>query len=293
MKNSWLGTASVLAAATAFALASIVIKYCYWSGMDPVTVTVLFNVLSAAMAWVWVLSARTSPAVPRRLLPAMAAQGAIGSFLTTFLFYVAIDLLGAGLATLIIFSYPAFVIAYSLFARCAAVTKVQFLALILALAGIVLSLDITDPSMTVADFRGMLFAIGAAISNAFLVINGEKLVSQMKTSAITAWSLTFSVAMMFLVFRPVWLAELSLSWHQAGLVVSGAFLTVIPIVLYLVGVKNIGAGGTSIISTAEIPIALLLAWLLLNESLGPMQLIGSILIASSVLLIYCFSSSTN
>jgi drug/metabolite transporter (DMT)-like permease len=80
--------------------------------------------------------------------------------------------------------------------------------------------------------------------------------------------------------------DLSLSadaWAAAaGAVVVG---TVIPITLFYTGVKLVGAGTTSLLGIAEPLAGLVLAYLVLGESLSALQLGGGVLIVAAVALL--------
>jgi drug/metabolite transporter (DMT)-like permease len=284
--DMWLGYLLVIAAAAVFGASSVVIKYTYLTGLSPVPVLIMQNIIALFLAWGWVKASGKSAKVPAAMLPWLLAQGAIGGFLTSVLFFTALDALGAALATLLLFTYPAFVALYNVVFRKHKMTLVQQVALPLALLGLVFSVDVFGLAASPLAGGAILLALGAAVTNAFLSINGEKLVASFDVAVVMAWSLTFSTAMLLLIYQPTWLLHLSLSWCQALLVAAGAVSFLAPLVLYLAGIKRVGAGVASIISTAEIPFTLLLAWLFLGERLDWLQLVGGFLITISVLILY-------
>jgi drug/metabolite transporter (DMT)-like permease len=65
----------------------------------------------------------------------------------------------------------------------------------------------------------------------------------------------------------------------AGLVVIG---TVLPMLLFYTAIKLIGAGTTSLLATVEPLVAVVLAYLVLDESLAALQLVGGALILTAV-----------
>jgi len=69
-------------------------------------------------------------------------------------------------------------------------------------------------------------------------------------------------------------------------VAGGALLCNIPLMIYYMGLKIVGANISSIISTAEIPFTLLLARLILQETLNGYQVVGGLLIMTSVIILY-------
>ena len=59
--------------------------------------------------------------------------------------------------------------------------------------------------------------------------------------------------------------------------------TILPIVLYIFAIARIGATKASIISIIETPSSLLLAWLILGETIDGFQAIGALLVVISIL----------
>ncbi|EAX47167.1 protein of unknown function DUF6, transmembrane [Thermosinus carboxydivorans Nor1] len=292
MKN-WFGYFLVLLGAAAFAASSVVIKFTYLTGLEPLPVLVIQNLVATTLAWGWVLINKKKATIPRALWLPMAAQGAIGGFFTSILFYTALDILGAALATLLIFTYPAFVALYNKLFRQVKLTAVQVVALVLALIGLIFSVDLFHSQWTVTDRWALLLGLGSAVTNAFLTLNGERLLAVVDTFVVTAWSFTFCTLMLLIVYRPVWLTAIDLSGLQFGLIFVGAVLLLAPVVIYLAGLRRIGAGIASIISTAEIPITLVLAWLFLHETMNEWQIFGGMLITLSVVLLYYYGNRPN
>lgn len=286
--GGWYGYAMVIASSALFGASSVVIKHTYSTGLSPIPVIIIQGLISSMVAWGWVLLSKKSPRLPKGLWPWMAAQGAVGGFLTSVLFYTSLEVLGAALATLLLFTYPAFVVIYNTVFRKHRLTLPEKGALVMALVGILFCVDLPGVRLGSVTALALLMALGSAVTNAFLSINGERLLAVLETPVVTAWSLSVSTLTMLVVYRPLWLAEVSLSGYQILLVVGGALLFVLPLVVYLTGLRRIGAGIASIISTAEIPFTLVLAWVFLQESLNVVQVLGGGLITLSVFVLYYY-----
>jgi drug/metabolite transporter (DMT)-like permease len=72
-------------------------------------------------------------------------------------------------------------------------------------------------------------------------------------------------------------------WALLG---QAAISTVLPIVVTFIGITYIGVTHASIINTVEPVFVIILAYLFLDESIGPMQLIGGALIIASVAILH-------
>ncbi|MBP2645581.1 MAG: protein of unknown function transrane [Firmicutes bacterium] len=285
---NWYGYILVVISAVFFGASSIVCKFTYATGLAPVPVLLMQGVLSCAISWGWVLVTNQAAGISRSLLLPMLAQGIIGSFLTSLLFFIALDEMGASLTTLLVFSYPAFVLVYNAIFVGRNVTPVEKIVLVMAFLGIVFCVDLPQLGLSHMSTKGILLALGAAITYAFMNINGERLLAEVALPVVTAWTQTLSLMMLVAIYQPVWMLDVSLSWQQLGLLATGGGTLLIPIMIYMAGLKRIGAGIASILSTAEIPITLFLAWLLLGETLSLLQVAGGMLIMLSVMVLYYY-----
>lgn len=284
--DNWLGYALVVLAAAVFGASSIVIKYIYSTGLSPMQVLMVQNLVSMLLAWGWVLTGKKNAAVPVRLRLSMVAQGAVGGFFTSALFYTALASLGAALSTLLLFSYPAFVVAYEVLFDKYRISKYEKIALATIFTGLLLAMNIFAVKIGPISPWPLVMGLASAVTYAFMNVNGEKLLSCLHTSVVTAWSLTFSTLAMLIFFQPLWLADLSLSELQAILLVLGSVVYILPLILLYAGIVRIGAGIASIISTAEIPFTPLLAWLFLGETFSILQVVGGILIIAGIVILY-------
>ena len=89
----------------------------------------------------------------------------------------------------------------------------------------------------------------------------------------------------FLALRPI-VTLASQPWPVHALSAAMAvFSTVLPIWLVSEAIRRLGAGPTAMIGSLGPPITMLLAWLLLGETLGALQLLGAALVISGVRLV--------
>jgi drug/metabolite transporter (DMT)-like permease len=275
----------VLAAAV-FGSSSVIIKYIYGTGLTAVTVLVIQGVLATGLAWLWVMFPGSSPCIPGSLVFRMFCQGAIGSFLSVVLFYSALQYVGAALATLLLFTYPAFVLLYEKVCYRHPVRPNEKIAFVLAFLGLGCCVNLVELQWGTGMAWGIMLALGSALTNAFLYINGEKLLAVVNPQIVTAWSLTVSTLLLVAVYQPLWLLGTTFSWQQVVLLIASAITFVVPLMLYLAAIRRIGAGVAARISILEIPFTILLAGIVLQENLNWVQAIGGALITVSVLLIY-------
>jgi drug/metabolite transporter (DMT)-like permease len=136
----------------------------------------------------------------------------------------------------------------------------------------------------------------AGVSWAFYVVFTKKF--QMQKNNIDGISFEYSSQELFTasMFYTTLIAFFSLFFVQTDfsnlsidlifiVIYLSIFATVIAFILYLIALENINASKISIILLSEVFIAYFLSILFLDELVGPLQIIGSLFIISSILLV--------
>jgi drug/metabolite transporter (DMT)-like permease len=133
--------------------------------------------------------------------------------------------------------------------------------------------------------KGITFGAGAALVYTIYILVGESVTS--RTGAVSAGCvIMLSAATVFgsamLIEGPCfpegtdgWLAVLAI----------GLVSTVMPIVFFFAGMRRLGAGDASTLSTFEPVVTLLLAYFFLGETLGAVQALGAALVIVAVVVL--------
>jgi drug/metabolite transporter (DMT)-like permease len=134
---------------------------------------------------------------------------------------------------------------------------------------------------------GALLVLTSGIVFALYLTGSGHFIPRFGSRRFTAYSMSIaSVATLahFLVFHPV--AQLFVSADIFGLALALAiFSTVLPAFLINAGIRRIGADHSSIITSIGPIVTLALAYLVLDESLGPAQIAGAALVLLGVVLV--------
>ncbi|TDG37895.1 EamA family transporter [Pedobacter changchengzhani] len=164
-------------------------------------------------------------------------------------------------------------------------TSVQLFAVLLVLGGTVLASGMLEASIHTLSLKGIGFGILAAGAYAgFLILNG-KIGNEYPPLKKSALMVTGACIFIFILLPPAFLFNGALqgSLLKWGLIIA-VFGTVIPPVFYADGVPRIGTAVSSILSAAELPVAVLMAAIVLNEEVSVLRWVGVVVILSAMIL---------
>jgi len=161
----------------------------------------------------------------------------------------------------------------------------QFFAILLVLAGTVLASGMVETSISNLNLTGISFGLLAAICYAgFLMLSG-KIGNEYPALKKSAMMISGACILIFIIFPPVFLfnGALNGSLLKLGLIIS-VFGTVIPPLFYAEGVPKIGTALSSILSAAELPVAVMMAGFVLQEEVSFLRWVGVCIILSAMVL---------
>ncbi len=212
--------------------------------------------------------------LPLRRLPFFLVMGTAGLALTQFTYYSAIQSLSVGLAILLQYLAPLWIVLFErLFSRIP-ITPVKAASLILALAGC----GMVSAGMA-GNFRwgtgGVLLGIAAGVSFAAYGLMTKHALKSHRELTVLFYSLLVSAVFWALFGPDPWqpLLEIgALKYWMIGYV--AAFGTVAPFLLFTYALRHLQASHVSITSTLEPVIAAFIAWVFLDETLTGLQLAG-------------------
>lgn len=204
---------------------------------------------------------------------------------------------GAAIATVLAFSSPAMTAVLAHFILREEITRLKLLSIFLSLAGIVLVSDAADPAAWQVHAAGIVFGLLTGFTFAWYTMIGKT----SSNKAIDPWTTMlygFSSAVVFLfVFNVVmnafggqallgnflWLGTSMGGWTVLFLLGIGP--TIGGFGLYLVSLGYLPATVANLIGALEPAFTTLWAYLLFHEQLTAIQIVGSLLVFASVILL--------
>jgi drug/metabolite transporter (DMT)-like permease len=298
--RAW-GIAFAVAGILAFSFRPIWIKLAYAvpteSGhpVSPVTLLFLRMMLSlpffVAIA-LWLKgrsSGDTGKLTPRDWL-AIAGLGFVGYYLASFLDFLGLQYVGAGLGRLILFLYPTMVLLLSFLFLRKSPTRRELVALVISYSGVAL---ILSNRLGGDSIEGKLFLLGvllifaSALSYAVYLVAGSQMVKRVGSMRFTAYTMiisTFPAVLQFFLMEPLSALRLPPAvWIYA--IVMATFSTVLPVFLQAEALKRIGANQFALLGALGPLSTAALSGLGLEERFGPLQTLGAALVIAGVLLV--------
>lgn len=276
-----MGLAAVLLSSFFFGFNGYFGKLGFELGYTPLRLlTVRFAVAAVVMWGIMMWCGKNRSSIPRAELVSLAIQG-VAYALTSLGFFKALEVMPAGLVGVLFYVHPLITMTAARVIWGERANKSMLGAVILAFLGTAL-VTWSDGGRTIAPL-GLLWITLSACSYAAFTLIGQKTTGRLDAIVVTSYSITFCAVFLSVLNPPGYLlsGELSALMWLVGLGI-GIICTALAILLYVVGIKSIGASRTAIQSAAEPLSGVLIAAALLNERLFTWQYVGMTLIVAAV-----------
>ncbi len=273
------GTFFALLSAICYGSMGIFARLAYGSGMD-VPSLLLLRFAAATVLLCGMLSSRRF-ALPRgRGLALLMLMGALGAG-QAFCYFTALAHVSAGLAALLLYTYPALVALLSRLVLKRPLSSRQIACVAMSLTGTVLIIG----GVGGGNVLGIAFGLMAALAYAVYIMAGSSLPAEVSPLGATA-VITGISALVYLGlvaargFHPP-------ATGTGALAVAGIAVvcTVLAMLCFFAGLKRVGPVRASVLATVEPLCAVLLGGAVLGETITPLRVLGGVLIAGAVIIL--------
>lgn len=289
LSGSAIGILFAVLAAIGFSFKAILVKLAYPYGVDTVTLLALRMAFALPVfALIWLRESRheTHGTVTRRDWVAVGAIGVLGYYGSSYLDFLGLQYISAGLERLILYVYPTLVLLISWLAFGRRIGAREAVALLVCYVGIagVFAHDLAQAGdkATVLLGGGLVFA--SALTYAVYLIGSGRYVVRIGAMRFTAHAMLCATAVVLLQFfamRP--LSALDLPWQVYGLSIAMAlFSTVLPTIMLSSAIRRLGSSQASLVGSVGPVATIFLGWWLLGESVSAMQLAAAALVLGGV-----------
>lgn len=218
-------------------------------------------------------------------LPVLLGMG-LGKFGINFGTFLALRTMSVGLVSVVYYTSPAFVCIFFMITKLKSVGLMNKVAVLITISGCLLALDILHTPLSEYSVPGILLSLFSAISCGTYTVLTDLKGRHLDFLTITAGALTVNALLAVLVNPGFFIRLPSFTVTVAMLFFCQAFVTkILSIIAETRGVLRIGAEKATVVLVLEMPFTLLNAYLVLHETMTPIQLSGVGLIILSVLLL--------
>ncbi len=284
----WRGYAMVVSAGVCWGIMATVAKLLFRDrGVDPVILAVVRADLAtltlfAVLALRWPSRLR----IERRDIFAAAAVGVVGLAINNFFYFQSLHLTSVATALLLQYQAPILVALYTVLVQRQPLRGRVVLAMALALLGCALVVRAYDLEVLRPNLLGVAAGLGTAVAFAFYI-----LASRVALRRLDAWTLLtyayLSASLAWSVLVPPWriLAQ-GFDPRMWGVFLAVATVgTVVPFGLFISSLRFIPPTQASIVSMLEPVVAAVAAYLILGETLIPLQILGGGLVLAGVVVV--------
>ncbi|MCB1916211.1 MAG: DMT family transporter [Rhodocyclaceae bacterium] len=267
----------VAVSASAFGAMAIFARFAAADGADVVVVLFLrFALAGLLMAGVMGLARRRWPR--GRPLAVLSAMGGIGYVGQSLCFFSALGHASAGMVALLLYLHPFIVTVLAALLFGHRLGRGRVACVLAATVGTALTIGGDLHSQPL----GLLLGVGAAlIYSGYILVGARVLESQPPLAAATVVMLSAAAVLGVLVavLRPAWPASAA-GWLWIGLI--AVVSTVVAMVLLFAGMRRLGPADAVTLSTLEPVVTFVLAALLLDEAVSPLQVVGGAIVVAAV-----------
>ncbi len=284
-----IGGAFVLIAALGFSAKAVIIKLVYLGSphVDAITLMALRMVMALPVFLLtafWQGRKNQGNALRGKDWLGILILGAVGYYWSSLLDFTGLQLISAGLERVILFLYPTFVILFSAMIFRQFISLRVWVALVISYSGMLVVFFENMQMDSVNVIKGSVLVFLSAISFALFLIGSGVMIKRIGSARFTAMSMTvacLATLVHFSISHDLKALNLPEEIYVLAILMA-AFSTILPAFLMNAGIRRIGSGTASIISSTGPIGTLFLAWFFLQEAISWAQIGGTFLVLTGV-----------
>lgn len=208
-----------------------------------------------------------------------------GMLCVQYSYFACIEYGSAAAATVLQYLMPAFIVVYTMLKTRRLPPPVQVLCVFLAIGGTFLLVTHGNPHTLVIPLIALLWGVFSGLTGAVYTMTPKRLIREWRTTLIVGWGMLVGGIALGLIMRPVsaggeWTLLSSLVFFYLIL-----FGSVLAFWLYLGSTKYIQPAEAGVLASVEPLTAIVLSVVLLAQPFGLMDLLGSVCILATVVIL--------
>jgi drug/metabolite transporter (DMT)-like permease len=269
-----------------FSAKAVFVKLMYRYGADPISVLGLRMAFAfpmfAVLAW-WV-DRKGRPSYSARDWQAILLLGTVGYYLASFLDFLGLQYITAGLERIILYLNPTLVLLISVVWLKKSVSRRQWVALGMAYAGVLFvfwhDLKLEGGNLPL----GAALVFGSAVSYAVYLVMAGEMVKRIGSLRLTAYATLVACALCVvqsLILKPSGMFIQAPEVYGISLV-NSLFCTFVPVLFVMLAINKVGSSVTAQTGMLGPVSTIALAAWLLGEPITSTQLIGTAIVLAGV-----------
>lgn len=284
MNQRLFGIVMVLISAITYGLLGIFGRLAFQKGLKAgETLAVRFFIASFFM-WLFVLLKKRNKLSKFSFIQIRdsALLGIFGFALLSLFYFLALENLSASMTVLLLYTYPMMVAMLSFLFLKEKLHQKQILSIILGFIGVIL---LIGGDLNIQNKIGFIYGLACAFVYASYIVASHRRLKEVDTVV----SITIVQTFTFMTLGAFYLKNLNHAmnvftqapWEILSLAI---VVSIVPMITFNIGLKHLKATDVAILSTLEPVTAIIVAYFLFGEVLNFMQLLGAIVVLTSLLI---------
>ncbi|WP_066296247.1 EamA family transporter [Bacillus sp. FJAT-29937] len=279
------GILFVLIGAAFFGFTPVFAKLGFSFGYTLGQINIAQMLISSILLWSFTLIKRAGfKGLNKKNIPQIMMTGCFTG-LTSIFYYGAMQYVPASLAIILMFQFVWIGILLEWIFSKIKPAPVTILSIILILVGVFFASNVLNGDIQGMPFKGILFGILSAFTYAGFIFFSGKVAVNVDPWTRTSLMATGSTILVLVIFMreipSVFPLETNLLTSAVGVSLFGA---VLPPLFFAMGAPLITGGIANILTSIELPVAILSASIILSETITPLQWVGTAIILAAIAL---------
>jgi drug/metabolite transporter (DMT)-like permease len=279
----------VLIGASSYGILSPVIKLAYADGLNEVQVTVSQLILGTALLWIVVMFRPKAWMNPfRGPWVKLSFIGIFGLSLTTIFINSSLMTLSASLTMVLLFQFTWITIVMESILERKWPTRSQYISAGIIIGGTLLAVGLSVDDFKELSLKGLIFGISSAFTYSIFLTFTGRVTTQMdavlRSAVMMTASLPIAVPLIFIMFPQELFFQTDIGPILYWGVILGLLGPVIPTILFNLGIPKIGSSLAAMLSSVELPVAIIGAFFILQEWVSLLQWLGVAMIIVGIVI---------
>lgn len=283
MKSNQRGRIQVIISAICFGTLPLLTQIGLTGGGNIISILAYRFSIAALLLWGYIWINKIKVNVTAKQVRLFALMAFFGYGLMSFGYFQALKYIPSYMTVMLFFTYPIIVTILSYFLLDSPITKMKLLILVTVSIGIFL---ISWGQLSFQPMGIVLALLAALFYGVYIIFLGSSHTKHLRPEVLMAFVILFCA--IFYIGLGAFTGQLTLAINSTGwisIIVMALFSTVLAMLLFYVGIQNVGPSTAAIISTVEPITAFMLGVVVLGESVDLMKLVGALLILVGVVYI--------